>query len=316
MIQKRGDEWCVVSDDGSQNFGCFDSEEKAVARLAQVEAHAKTREAVTGKIVTREWVRKLCPPCADKMQYRGWTSIKAEALVDAVYGMSRESDATRNVLEILAEDAGVNKDDDNDRMLGRVVEQQSDPTGRVWDVVVIREGKSGNGFVWSRERLAEITTLINANTAGVPVMSFRFETPMGPIRAHSPADMNRLGLRESDFVHSIEGAIREARIVDSGGVAEVHAKMHLTNDETIKTLMNAREAGTLRFYGISVNSQTVQKRTGGGIDIRFVGALPSSDLVNFPSAGGRLVRGITIGLIVGMTTQQDRGLVLFQADFL
>lgn len=39
-LEKRGDEWCAVSEDGSRSFGCYPTEEEARERLRQVEAAA------------------------------------------------------------------------------------------------------------------------------------------------------------------------------------------------------------------------------------------------------------------------------------
>ena len=36
-IQTRGNQFCALSEDGTRSFGCFDTREKAVARLAEVE---------------------------------------------------------------------------------------------------------------------------------------------------------------------------------------------------------------------------------------------------------------------------------------
>src|SRR3990172_12184025 len=39
MIRKKGNEWCVYTKDGSKELGCHDTEEKAKAQLAAVEAN-------------------------------------------------------------------------------------------------------------------------------------------------------------------------------------------------------------------------------------------------------------------------------------
>src|SRR5690242_5523818 len=45
-IVKKGDQWCVVSEDGSKNLGCSDSKEGAQKRLREVEyfKHAKGQD--------------------------------------------------------------------------------------------------------------------------------------------------------------------------------------------------------------------------------------------------------------------------------
>ena len=37
-LQKRGNEWCAVSEDGTKSLGCYPTEAKARERLRQVEA--------------------------------------------------------------------------------------------------------------------------------------------------------------------------------------------------------------------------------------------------------------------------------------
>lgn len=37
-IQKRGNEWCVVSEDGTKKLGCYPTEKQARERLRQIEA--------------------------------------------------------------------------------------------------------------------------------------------------------------------------------------------------------------------------------------------------------------------------------------
>lgn len=43
-IQKKDSQWCAVSEDGSRSFGCYDSKEKAIKRLQQVEYFKHTKE--------------------------------------------------------------------------------------------------------------------------------------------------------------------------------------------------------------------------------------------------------------------------------
>lgn len=46
IIRKRGNKWCVLSEDGTKNLGCYDSKEAAQKRLRQIEyfKHVKGQE--------------------------------------------------------------------------------------------------------------------------------------------------------------------------------------------------------------------------------------------------------------------------------
>jgi hypothetical protein len=43
-IVKRGNKFCVVSKDGKRNFGCFNSRQKALKRLREVEFFSKNKD--------------------------------------------------------------------------------------------------------------------------------------------------------------------------------------------------------------------------------------------------------------------------------
>lgn len=331
VVPKDG-KFCVQSEDGSRSFGCYDTEEMAEKRLGQVEMFKHQREALKGVDLPLEWVEKTCPSCAKKMKKNGWTSIKAQALFDVmvareqsfggmpeqlVKGLCEKYGADPGFFTSCVDDppegiddaesfcaalhiactgkaTGEHRREQDKTALIRMVEAVSrDVEGREWDVVVIREGDSINGAGWGNRRLEEILSLVNATKEGVPVLSFRWETPIGPLRAHSPADLERSGLSERDFVHVIEGAIREGFIGSDAKGRFVGGKLILTKEDTRKELKEAERAGTLKFYGLSVNSQSIAaQREGGKVEMRFVANLPSVDLVHFPSAGGQLIRAV------------------------
>jgi len=43
-LQKRGDEWCAISEDGTKTLGCYPTEAQANERLRQVEAAKAAKE--------------------------------------------------------------------------------------------------------------------------------------------------------------------------------------------------------------------------------------------------------------------------------
>lgn len=309
-IELRDGKYCVLSEDGTKNLGCFDTEAQAKTRLGEVEAFKRAREAVCGSVLTMESVRKISPPCAKKMRLRGIKSIKAEALFDSVLASvseqaykptnSKEAKEFRAASEVAAAAKPSPVRDVNDgRLVATFAESakaKPDVEGKVWPIRVIKRGQSIQGFDWKPGRLVEIRNLINATEAGAAVLSFRFKTNFGgDIRAHSPKDLEEIGLRESDFVRELQGAVREAWITyDSKGVAEeVWAWFHVTKKDLREELLAAQEAGTLDFYGFSINSKALgTPKPGGGMEMNFVANLPSVDLVNFPSAGGKLFRAV------------------------
>ncbi len=124
-------------------------------------------------------------------------------------------------------------------------------------------------------------------------MSFEFATPVGPIFAHSPENLRTIGLREEDFVWSMEGVLRQARIVEAAGGSEVRARLTVLKPEKRAILLEHQRAGTLSKIGLSVNAQALAKaKEGGKLEMKFVAALPTVDIVHFPSAGGRLIRAV------------------------
>ena len=48
VIKKVENRWCIFSEDGSKRLGCFDSKDKALKRLRQIEHFKKAREESTG----------------------------------------------------------------------------------------------------------------------------------------------------------------------------------------------------------------------------------------------------------------------------
>jgi hypothetical protein len=49
-IRQEGDQWCVYSEDGETNFGCYDTKEEAVERLGQIEGFSESDKNVTKRV--------------------------------------------------------------------------------------------------------------------------------------------------------------------------------------------------------------------------------------------------------------------------
>lgn len=67
IIVKRGDQWCVLSEDGSKNLGCSDSREGAVKRLQQVEffKHKGKSDMSYDKLFDRFSIADMKPDSVD-----------------------------------------------------------------------------------------------------------------------------------------------------------------------------------------------------------------------------------------------------------
>jgi len=70
IIEKRGDEWCLIAKGSGKTLGCHPTEEEAQAQERAVQAN----KSVT--IVTLDQVRKLCAPCAERMEYANIKELK------------------------------------------------------------------------------------------------------------------------------------------------------------------------------------------------------------------------------------------------
>lgn len=74
-IEKRGDEWCLVAKGTGETLGCHPSREKAEEQEAAIKANmADGRPFLTR--LTLDQVRKLCAPCAERMEFLNLRELK------------------------------------------------------------------------------------------------------------------------------------------------------------------------------------------------------------------------------------------------
>lgn len=70
-IEKRGDEWCLISGAGKV-LGCHDSREKAAKQEAAIKANMERGDV---KVTVAE-MRDICPSCAESMEAKNFSAIK------------------------------------------------------------------------------------------------------------------------------------------------------------------------------------------------------------------------------------------------
>lgn len=78
VIEKRGDEWCLLTHDGSKVLGCHPSKEAAEAQERAVQARKATADDRTLRTftLTREVLARVCPACAEKMDFLNLKELK------------------------------------------------------------------------------------------------------------------------------------------------------------------------------------------------------------------------------------------------
>ncbi len=82
IVPKDG-KFCVESEDGARSFGCFDSEEKARKRLAEVEAFKHMKEQYRDVGLPREWVDRVSPEAGAAMRKARLATLPLASLCEA-----------------------------------------------------------------------------------------------------------------------------------------------------------------------------------------------------------------------------------------
>jgi hypothetical protein len=181
----------------------------------------------------------------------------------------------------------------------RIAEAVDGADGRVWDVVVIEEGRSGNGFIWTRERLAELAPMLEGIAVGC--YEFRDDTTR-----HAPVGAL---LETPGLARNVVGDLQQLRVTEGAhGKAEIRARLTLHDDaEWLRTKLTGlakRGAAALKTLGLSVD--TFAKSTPvqtGRLITKVVKAL-GVDVVTQPSAGGRFERAVA-GPLPSTTIKED-----------
>ena len=77
-VEKRGDQWCLISKSDGKTLGCHDTEEGAMAqeRAVQTNKHSQEEGNMTFKThMTREEISNICAPCGERMKEKGISAL-------------------------------------------------------------------------------------------------------------------------------------------------------------------------------------------------------------------------------------------------
>ena len=94
-IEKRGEEWCLLTKDGSKVLGCHKTEADALAQEQAVQANKNSQEEgnMTFKThMTREEISNICAPCGESMKEKGISALTfSDAQVAKFAGMDMKA---------------------------------------------------------------------------------------------------------------------------------------------------------------------------------------------------------------------------------
>ena len=77
MIEKRGEEWCLIAKSTGKTLGCHPSEALAQAQERAVQANKNEM------LITAKQLEDICPPCAEKMRQKNFSAIKLLPMMSA-----------------------------------------------------------------------------------------------------------------------------------------------------------------------------------------------------------------------------------------
>lgn len=91
MIRKKGDQWCVLTHDGSKTLGCHDSEEDAKAQLSAVEAnkHGYSLKQTAEGDPGREGGRQMTDEQFEEKMKEREAQLKADLVKDFQYRIDK-----------------------------------------------------------------------------------------------------------------------------------------------------------------------------------------------------------------------------------
>lgn len=167
------------------------------------------------------------------------------------------------------------------------ITEAADATGKLWDVVIIREGWSLNGRYYSRQVLE--SAVARRLFEGGKVCDYG----VGGEHDHIP-----LSAREQvpGYVPSrnIIGLYSDVRGVEENGAYQIAARFTCTHQPTCSLLAESWKAGHEDFLGFSIDATgDCNRGTAGGRSgwiVESIDHVFETTLVSDPAAGGRLKR--------------------------
>jgi hypothetical protein len=297
MIPKlEAGKWVLRSRDGTKVLGRFDTKEKAEEHRVGRFSEAMTAESLEGQaeLVRAAWAEKQ--PSYDAAWYP--CDVFDDHMVvrkDLMYRSLPYSIEGQAVIFGEPAEVAVSYEPVGEAVpLG----QSMNPTGSVWDVRVLKFGKSRNGWLWTREAGEKLLALLPS----APVGCYVFQAGMA--HASEEAVMSADG----PLARNIVGDLQDPRIEPDG----VYAQLHVHEDAGwLKTkLLGLQARGVVdKVLGLSVDTLAgyvpVQLREGAAKAIKEIGRLISVDIVTAPSADGRFLRATAGPLLMPTHNPQE-----------
>ncbi len=288
MIRQEDGKWVLRSRDGTKVLGRFDTEDEAKRHEAHVSRFSESAHRVLAAWHTSQ------PP--HDAPWRVSEVLDGVALVtkDLMYRRvpySIDGDAVTFGepvdVEVKFEEVG------EAAPLGAPVT----PSGSVWDVRVLKFGRSMNGWLWTREAGEKLL----AHLKSAPVGCYVFQNGM---TAH--ASEEAVMAAQGPMIRNVVADLQEPRLEEDG----VYARLHIHEDAGwLKTkLLGLQARGVVdKVLGLSIDTLAgyvpVQLREGAAKAIKEIGRLISVDIVTAPSADGRFLRATAGPLLMPHPTK-------------
>jgi hypothetical protein len=160
-----------------------------------------------------------------------------------------------------------------------------DSAGSIWDVILIEEGMSKNGRLYTAEVLKDAHE--RKVFEGIPAFAFVYRTEDGLVLDHAPD-----GLDTTNFPKDVAGFYKNVRFEEtSGGKMGLIGEFHFVDDTLRKKHLAAFKAGNKALFGLSIDAiGEGEQLSPDTVEIKYIVRANSDDLVSFPAAGGRFIR--------------------------
>jgi len=175
-----------------------------------------------------------------------------------------------------------------------------DAEGKIWKVVLIEEGMSLNGRLYTREVLRDAYD--RKIFEGIPAFAFLYRSADGLILDHAPDGVDTMA-----FPKDVAGFHKNVRFEEtSSGKMGLTAEFHFMDDVLRHKRMESWKAGNPALFGFSIDAvgegDQLTKET---VEVKYIVRANSDDLVSHPAAGGRFVRMVASLARKGRILKED-----------
>ena len=321
MIKEKDGKFCVVSEDGTREFGCYPTKPEAIRRLSQIEffKHKESGE-INPVWLTVDEMNILCPTCAVKMQEIGIKQVNLVKLDEAgnlsglldYWAGQKDPGLFTKCVETLNGKEGIidakslcawlhfkatgkypGSHRESFKESFQILESAS-KNGSEWDVVLIETGLSKNNNLYSEELLANSPQLFENTKAFAyefkgNAMSL-FDHLPDPIREGNPDGLTKNLVGWYDNVR-----FGEFKKPDGKTGKGLLAKFHVTADWLKETMRNAWKKNKHDLIAFSIDAAAAVKETVNDLGEKIKNVLSFDKIdevtvVTEPGAGGRVLR--------------------------